>query len=151
MWITDGTEPGTQRLWTLPDADAEAHYWLIPHNNLVTFFLMYPSKELVMWRTDGTTAGTELFLDLNPGKMSSSPHQLTHYAGRMYFSANDGELGEELYRTDGTVVGTELVADIAKGPGSSFLDQLTVSRFSLFFEASTPETGTELYKTIVLP
>ncbi len=47
---------------------------------------------------------------------------LTNVGGTLYFSANDGASGVELWKSDGTVDGTVLVKDIWFGsnPTSSF-------------------------------
>src|SRR5690606_11057598 len=58
------------------------------------------SQEL--WRFDPTAndgAGVaELVADIQPGSGSSQPGQLAALAGKLYFSANDGVLGHELWQ-----------------------------------------------------
>jgi ELWxxDGT repeat protein len=70
-----------------------------------------------LWKSDGTTAGTVLVKDINPGSSDSSPASLTNFNGTLYFRANDGVNGYELWKSDGTAAGTVLVKDI--NPGSS--------------------------------
>ena len=48
--------------------------------------------------SDGTTAGTARIVDLWPGEPGSRPVQLRSSAGVLYFSANDGIWGHELWR-----------------------------------------------------
>ncbi|HEV7517068.1 MAG TPA: hypothetical protein VGR07_12275, partial [Thermoanaerobaculia bacterium] len=67
-----------------------------------------------LWRTDGTAAGTELFLDLCPGDCNSEPYVLA-LGGRLFINANDGVHGRELWVSDGTRAGTHLLADICPG------------------------------------
>jgi ELWxxDGT repeat protein len=45
--------------------------------------------------------------------------------GTLYFIADDGVSGEELWKTDGTDAGTVLVKDINPGAGGSGPDRLT--------------------------
>ena len=40
-----------------------------------------------LWRSDGTRAGTELVLDINPGSASSNPAELIVVGNRLYFTA----------------------------------------------------------------
>ena len=71
-----------------------------------------------LWVSDGTTAGTSLVQDINPGSGSSGPQDITKFgSGKALFSANDGTHGYELWVSDGTAAGTSLVQDIY--PGSS--------------------------------
>jgi ELWxxDGT repeat protein len=71
------------------------------------------------WRSDGTTLGTSLVLDLEPGPAASYPEQLTDIFGRLWFSAVISDAGIELWETDGTVAGTR-IHELAPGPASAF-------------------------------
>ena len=61
---------------------------------------------------------------------------LVSHDGWVYFMANDGLLGFELWRTDGTMAGTALFADIEPGSASSFPAALLSSPLGLFFSAN---------------
>lgn len=47
--------------------------------------------------TDGTNAGTRQVRDIYPGSEGSLPEQLTELNGKLYFTADDGVNGEELW------------------------------------------------------
>ena len=64
-----------------------------------------------LWRSDGTSDGTTMVADVNPGG-GSAPDFLTGAAGTLYFRADDGTDGIELWRSDGT--STTLVKDTTK-------------------------------------
>ena len=51
-----------------------------------------------LWRSNGTDAGTLRLGDIRPGEQSSAPASLTNVGGTLYFTANDGTHGRELWR-----------------------------------------------------
>jgi ELWxxDGT repeat protein len=68
-----------------------------------------------LWRSDGTSRGTRLVKDLNPGAGDTGPGQLTDVAGTLFFTASDGTHGD-LWRSDGSAAGTMLVKEFGQGP-----------------------------------
>jgi ELWxxDGT repeat protein len=54
----------------------------------------------------------------------------------MYFAANDGATGSELWRSDGTEAGTWQVADLVPGPTGSSPSRLVTAGDNLFFTTS---------------
>jgi ELWxxDGT repeat protein len=72
---------------------------------------------------------------------------LTDVSGTLFFRADDGTTGRELWRSDGTAAGTVLVKDINPGPASSSPNELTAVNGTLFFRADDGTTGVELWKT----
>lgn len=89
-----------------------------------------------LWVSDGTTKGTQMIKDINPGTKSSYPKWLTAVGNKyVYFQADNGTNGAELWVTDGTAEGTRMVMDIFEGETSSepqALTQLTPTTM-LFF------------------
>ena len=77
----------------------------------------------------------------------SSPQSLVEVNGIIYFSANDGIHGQELWKSDGTAAGTVLVKDIVPGSDPSDPQNLTNVNGTLFFIAYHPTYGTELWKS----
>ena len=98
----------------------------------------------------GATPPTLQQIDLRPMAESSNPGELISFAGKIFFSANDGTNGQELWRTDGapdaTHTGTELACDIATGAGeSSSPSNLVVYGDHLYFQATNGDS--EMYRT----
>jgi ELWxxDGT repeat protein len=100
----------------------------------------------------GATPPTLQQIDLRPMADSSNPGDLVSFAGKIFFSANDGTNGQELWRTDGapdaTHAGTEIACDIRPGAGlGSNPYNLTVLGDWLYFSADSGETRNDLYRT----
>ena len=91
------------------------------------------------------TTGPYLLKNINTSG-SSSPEQLTAMGNFVYFTANDGIHGRELWRSDGTALGTQLVKDINpqphnyEGPWS-----LTAIDGLLYFNQNDGSHGSELW------
>jgi len=93
----------------------------------------------------GTAAGTVLVKDIKPGAGFSSPGSLTLVDGTLFFAADDGLNGRELWASDGTAAGTVLVKDINPGAGDSAPYELATVNGTLFFRADDGTTGEELW------
>jgi ELWxxDGT repeat protein len=86
-----------------------------------------------------------LVADILPGQYGSSPVGLTVYDDRLFFRADDGEHGRELWSYDAATGEAVLVADINPGSGQSYPVGLTVYDGRLFFGADDGEHGHELW------
>jgi ELWxxDGT repeat protein len=106
-----------------------------------------------LWRSDGTAAGTKLVSDINAGSdgsyhYGSYPRHFTSASGTLFFAADDGTHGDELWRSDGTAAGTKLVSDVNPGPGGGFEGAaLTNVAGTLFFAADDGTHGGELWRS----
>ena len=105
-----------------------------------------------LWRTNGTEVGTTLVENINEtgtgGASDSSPDNLTAFDGYLYFGADDGINGRELWRTDGTV--TELVKNInmntSEGIDSNPAGFTALGGY-LYFSANDGINAVELWRT----
>jgi ELWxxDGT repeat protein len=88
-----------------------------------------------------------LVKDINPGLASSYPLFPTNVNGTLFFAANDGSHGVELWQSNGTSSGTALVKDILPGSAGSDPSYLTNVNGTLFFQASDGSNGEELWKS----
>ena len=84
--------------------------------------------------------------DINSGDDSSDPYYLTAVGNTLYFQADNGINGEELWKSDGTEAGTVMVKDINSGGNSSVPSEFTVIGNTLYFAATEFGTnGSELW------
>src|SRR6266849_6525803 len=77
-----------------------------------------------LWRSDGSSGGTVMVKDINPGTGSSIPALLINVNGTLFFRADDGTNGQQLWLSNGTGAGTVMVANVnpheeAAYPGSA--------------------------------
>jgi large repetitive protein len=129
-------------------------------DSIVYFSADTPDAGRELWRSDGTAAGTWRVADVRPGPESGMrptyPTE-THNDGTaivalrhdlVFFIADDGVSGEELWVSNGTEEGTRLLADLCPGECSSRPRWLTAAGSQrLFFVATTPQHGRELWVT----
>jgi uncharacterized delta-60 repeat protein len=87
----------------------------------------------------------ELVAEIRPGTSGSLPSDMAVFNGSLYFAANDGVNGRELWRLDAGAAAPVMAANIALGPDSSSPSQLTVAGGVLYFRATT-SSGFELWK-----
>lgn len=106
------------------------------------YFLGNSGTEL--W-TSTTTPDNNDQLKLMKRFVSAS--NLTVVGRKLYFVADDGVSGAELWKSDGTVSGTMRVKDIRAGAAGSSPKMLTNVKGTLYFSADNGITGRELWKT----
>ncbi len=96
LWVSDGNEQGTRRISDqLPDGN------FLEVNGTYFFTVALSSTSRLLWRTDGTTQGTVQVSDF----LIRSPQfvvarRLSGFGGALYFSADDGVHGEELWKLE---------------------------------------------------
>ncbi len=122
VWVTDGTTNGTT---LLKDINPYSNYAFggsdpnsfIVYNNKVLFSANDSTHGREIWVTDGTTAGTQLLLDLQTHQGNASTANLSSYPSSFYQLNNELIFiaGGALYKTDGTVSGTVLLSDTLNG------------------------------------
>jgi len=90
-----------------------------------------------------------LVKDIRTGYNDSNPTYLTLYNSEIYFSANDGINGLELWHSDGTSDGTEMLANI--NPSGSFnpkyLTRMNSYDDLLYFAAEDGSNGKALWQS----
>ncbi len=158
LWVTDGTTAGTVLVKDInpgtsgSNPNSSSPYGFTALGSRVLFAATGSGSDNELWVSDGTTAGTVLVKDINPGADASSPQSLTTFDGKVYFNALSGTLGQELWVSDGTSNGTTLVKDINPTSCGSYGCSgypvgFRVFGNRLYFAATDSTSGTELWAT----
>lgn len=150
LWISDGTEEGTQLVKDIvPGAGDSAIY---PYSYVVGnqyFFYADGAEDLAiemeLWVSDGTDEGTAPFRETLDMPASWSPGIPQALGDFLFLQADDGVQGRELWISDGTRAGTRLVRDIRPGSEGSAPYCFTVAGEQVFFVAHDGVHGRELW------
>jgi ELWxxDGT repeat protein len=164
LWASDGTARGTKMVKDINSGSTNFpeyyghHHFKVPNSsnpsglvnvNGTLFFVADDGTHgRELWKSNGTAKGTVLVSDIQPGAGSSFftfPSVLTNRDGTLFFGADDGTHGSELWKSDGTAAGTMLVKDINPGSAESYPALLTLSGGHLFFSADDGVHGRELW------
>ena len=96
--------------------NCDAMVWMVEQQRLLTAGVN-GIDGCELWISEGMEASTELLLDINPngdalpGQYIGLNSVQTGYGERVFFDADDGVNGRELWVSDATVTGTKRVAD----------------------------------------
>lgn len=159
IWKTDGTTLGTQMVKDINTGSADGPRYdngvgmafspLETMGSKVFFYANDGSSGVELWCTDGSELGTQKVTEINAVSgdiLHSTMADMKAVGNQLYFKADDGTNGIELWKTDGTAAGTVLVKDInpvaSANPQEMYADGNT-----LFFMANDNTNGFELWKT----
>lgn len=148
LWVTDGTASGTQ----LINVPFEAPVYFVVLNSMMISFAYDATNGVELWKTDGTVSGSSLIKDINPGFGSSVPASLRAdmfcvYNNKLYFVADNGSNGYELWVTDGSTAGTQMVKEIRTGTSDANIGNMMVFNNKLYFGAVDASGKRELWET----
>jgi ELWxxDGT repeat protein len=148
--VSDGTTAGSSLLTPVAGGFEAINTDLVAHAGRVYFgvdpVINGNSAFSELWSTDGTTAGTALFVDIGPAGDSARPQSLFSTPAELLFSAYTAEVGRELWISDGTPGATSLLSDLNPGDFSgSGIASMGELNGKLIFSASDGISGKELW------
>jgi ELWxxDGT repeat protein len=149
LWKTDGTPAGTKLVKDINPGGSSGPTRLHRVGKLVLFGADDGSHGFELWKTNGTRKGTRLVKDINTGG-SALPFgdfwddSVTTAGTTLFFTADDGKHGFELWKSNGTAAGTKLVRDLTHGSTSGSPDTFAALGNRVFFRGPVPE-GTALW------
>jgi ELWxxDGT repeat protein len=169
LWVSDGTAKGTTLVRDLNTSSPSPFHFPPSTGNagsspgaltVLSKSLFFIADDGVhgreLWVTKGTPQSTVMVRDVNSqpaffpggGTWSSDPSEPTVLKGKVYFAADDGVHGRELWVSDGTAKGTVQVLDVQPGrrSGLGWTAGLKAMRGSLYFAVSDGRHGLELYR-----
>jgi ELWxxDGT repeat protein len=141
LWSSDGTVAGTSRVKDIfPGGGSSSPTRFHRLSDGRVLFAANDGSGMEPWITNGTAAGTTRVTDLHPTG-SSNPHSFVQVdTGDVYFVANDGANGAELFRWTGSSTPTR-VSQIGTGAADGFVGgtdlQRGVSGNTAFFYAGS--------------
>src|SRR5262249_13296537 len=155
-----GTAAGTKLLKPVNGWPAVSYMYRRPWadvNGTLFFMGQDAAHGQELWKSDGTAEGTRMVKAIRAVKKKgayrygSSPCFLTNVNGTLFFTADNGAHGRELWKSDGTADGTRMVKDINPGQAGGFpeawMGNLTNVNGILFFVADDGVHGLEVGKS----
>ena len=143
LFISNGSEEGTKLVKEINstgynsfDEDSET----ISVNGTLFFSANDGIHGFELWKSDGTESGTKMVKDIyegSKGSMWNETNFTTFYEinDKLYFLADDGVHGRELWVSDGTSDGTKLVWDVLPGASSSLVSNVVWFNNAIYFRA----------------
>ncbi|HEX2644973.1 MAG TPA: ELWxxDGT repeat protein [Thermoanaerobaculia bacterium] len=143
MWVIDSIAGVARQVGTT--AFRFRSTWDLTAHQGALYFFSKDDDLPTLWRaTADDIAPVRTFVDR---EWLGQQTFLTSFNGALYFVADDGSRGGEVWKSDGTAAGTVLLRDIAPGSNDSRPTGLAVANGRLFFSANDGVHGAELWQT----
>ena len=120
---------------------------MLLHRKKSTIMALIQILITILYFLTTVNAAMELNLlkDINSGTGSSFPRCMASINSKVYFQADDGTRGSELWKTDGTTSGTEFVKAFKTGSDSGYPCYFTELGNKMIFQADTVAFGSEIH------
>lgn len=117
LWKSNGTPNGTNLLKDLNVAIGASLPCNFHATSSLLYFMAVTNDGWELWKTDGTNSGTLMVKDINPGGAngiltSYSDAYMNHIGDTLFFKADDGVNGFQLWKSDGTTTGTVRISSL---------------------------------------
>jgi ELWxxDGT repeat protein len=152
LWKSDGTVAGTLLVQDMMSYSPRGNRFLTNVGGTLCFQSKDANDTSVLWRSNGTSAGTQTVKSANVGTHDSAPSVPLNVNGTLYFSADDGENGRELWKYS-AAAGMSLVKNIRDdfnvplGSGPRDLTQVGNLTYFMADDDSSGSPQTYLFRT----
>jgi len=106
----------------------------IVFNNELYFVAQDGVHGYELWKTDGSTEGTTMVIDITPGIESSEVKNLIVYNNKLYFFAEVYNGSESLYEIDGSNGGVKVIKTLVSGT-NNHNNFVTIFKNKMFFSS----------------
>jgi ELWxxDGT repeat protein len=101
----------------------------------------------ILFLDSNCLSAQSLVKDIRPGSQSSSPTHFCKINNQLFFIANNGVNGFELWKSDGTDAGTQMIKDINLGTDDCNLTAITNLNGIAIFSSNNGANGIELWRS----
>jgi ELWxxDGT repeat protein len=148
-FVSDGTSAGTIRLADIIPGTTGSNPVFFENSVMgghVYFAASISTNGMGLYRTDGTTAGTQAVRLFTAGTDDPPVNisDLTVSGNKVFFVATTSA-GRELWVSNGTSAGTQITKNIGGESGNSNPLHLAAFKNGVLFSATTPDDGYELW------
>ncbi len=152
LWKSNGVKEGTVMVKDIRAGRLSSNIRnLINLNGTLVFSANDGLTGNELWKSDGSTVGTVQIKDIYTGNYEGIPlsnyNKFSSYNNKIYFQANNGTHGIELWYTDGSNAGTKMLKDIYSGQTSSFPTNISLVNGYIYFAACDGTNGNELWRS----
>lgn len=153
LWKVNGMQNGNTLVrqfaaGTMEDPNGVSSWLAYPFHNELYFSAADPQHGIELWKTDGTSDGTQLVADVNPGTANSYPLSPVEMDDKLYFIADYYD--DEFEFTDSHIFVT--IGDLGDARMVSYESvdwtvPLAVQDGLIYFTADTLDNGFEPFRT----
>ena len=147
LWKSSGNESTTEKIYDFTMYGNGIISDLVVFKDHLYFFTEDSVHGAILWRSNGTENGTDIFLEFNDDAACDQSNELFPTDSLLYFALSDSSYGNELWITDGIAENTKILFDVNTGSSSSNPQNLIGTEQFIFFTALDSLHGREIWKT----
>jgi ELWxxDGT repeat protein len=138
IWSTEGTAETTAKI------EGGFHTSLLNQQGTLLFSRQGTTFNTTgLWKSNGTPDAAVEIERSGPGAGNADPSGAVNVNGTLFFAANDGVIGSELWKVVGNTA--SLVKDIGPGARGSVISNLMNAGGKLYFTANDSDHGQQLW------